>query len=288
MSYSFCIDNMTKSFGDFVLGPIDLTLEKGVSLGLIGANGAGKTTLLNCLSGLIIPNSGDISILDRKLNLFDKTWKRQIGYITDEPIFYENWTGAKNLRFLSKYFPEWSKEFEDELIKRFNCPVNKKTRDLSKGERVMLAIISVLARKPKLLLLDEPTAGLDPVNRSRLLELLWDLLKEGEQSIFYSTHIISDVGNIAEELVFINEGKLTLRTPKDSLTNKWRKMTFIHQDPALNLSSIVESRIEGLKRLIVSSDYNVTLSELREAKAEEIETTRIGLDEIVVHILKEE
>ncbi len=288
MNSVFHIEDMVKSFKDFKLGPINLDLKSGQVTGLVGPNGAGKTTLLNCLAGLVVPERGSITILDKSQVQSDSTWKLDFGYVVDEPTFYENWTGVQNLNFVSKFYPSWSQSFADELVRRLECPVNKKASKMSRGNRVKLSLISVLARRPKLLLLDEPTAGLDPLVRAELLETLWELLTDEDQTIFYSTHNISDLGTMADELVFIKDGSLRLRSAKDDLTNLWRKITFKSGNSKLDLPGFVNYIIEGNDHMVISEDCESSLEALKDHNVEDIKSTRLSLDEIVVWVLKKE
>ena len=288
MISAFQIDDMVKSFKDFKLGPINLNLKPGQVSGLVGPNGSGKTTLLNCLSGLIVPDTGSITIVDKPLVLNDTTWKFDVGYVVDEPNFYENWSGASNLKFVSRFYPSWSQSFADELVKRLECPIKKKASKMSKGNRVKLSLISVLARRPKLLLLDEPTSGLDPLIRAELLETLWELLADENQTIFYSTHNISDLGAMADELVFIRDGDLKRRSAKDDLTNVWRKITFRSDNPKFDLPGVVKYKVDGKDHLVISEICDSTLEALKIYDVEDIKSNRLSLDEIVVWILRKE
>ncbi len=131
-----------------------------------------------------------------------------IGYVGDKHVFYENWTGQKNLEFLRQFYPNWDNQFADELIKRFEIPITKKAKELSTGNRVKLSLIGALAHRPKLLILDEPTSGLDPVVRTELLDILFEVVESGERAIFlFNPHFYLIFPEFADELTFINNGK---------------------------------------------------------------------------------
>ncbi|MCP4216992.1 MAG: ABC transporter ATP-binding protein, partial [bacterium] len=193
MANAFTLRNVTKSYPGFQLGPLDFELEPGVVLGYIGPNGAGKTTTMQCMAGLLKPDEGEIKIFGRPNDQNDIDWKFDIGYVGDKHVFYEKWTVARNLKFISQFYPEWSDAKALQLAERFHLDMNKKARDLSTGNRVKLSLVSALAHSPKLLLLDEPTSGLDPVVRTEFLDELFDALQDEERSVFYSTHILSDI-----------------------------------------------------------------------------------------------
>ncbi len=286
MEYSFKIRGLTKSFPEFTLGPINLELEPGMVMGYIGPNGSGKTTTMHCMVGLIKPDNGSVKIFGKENNANDTEWKLNIGYVGDKHIFYENWTGEKNLSLLKQFYPNWDTKLQNELIKRFEIPINKKAKDLSSGNRVKLSLIGVLSHRPKLLILDEPTAGLDPVVRTEFLDILFEVIESGERAIFYSTHILSDISRIADELTFLNNGKITLTTAKEDLTETWRRISFKLINEKKEFVNTVQVENEGNNFKIISNNYESTIIELKKLGAENIQETRMSVDEIVVQILR--
>jgi len=146
--------------------------------------------------------------------------------------------------------------------------------------------VSCLARSPRLLLLDEPTAGLDPVVRDELLEALFEIVEQGECSIFYSTHILSDVSRLADELVFLVDGRILRRCSKADLTDEWRRVSFRLTGSRTTLPSTVQHRHEGDEHQVISSDFAATLERLRHLGAENVREHRMSIDEIAVQILK--
>jgi ABC-2 type transport system ATP-binding protein len=287
MATAFEIKNLVKKYPDFQLGPLDLTLEPGTVLGYIGPNGSGKTTTLHCLVGLVKAEAGEMKIFGTPNNPNKPRWKLDIGYVGDVHVFYENWTGTKNLKFLKQFYPNWSDELVADLAKRFELPLDKKAKALSGGNRVKLSLVSALAHSPKLLLLDEPTSGLDPVVRTEVLDVLFEVLESGERAIFYSTHILTDISRLADELAFLNEGQILQRSTKDDLTDSWRKITFQFNKEKIEFSSTVSHLVEGNDHQIISSKFETTLKHLRESGAENIQDNRMSIDEIAVHILRE-
>jgi ABC-2 type transport system ATP-binding protein len=226
MTVALRMSGVTKKYRGFTLGPLDLELEPGVVLGLIGPNGAGKTTTINIIAGLIRQDLGSMDIFGIRHNLNDPSWKFHIGYVGDTHVFYEYWSGERNLKFLKQFYPDWSDKRVDELAKRFDLDLKKRANTLSKGNRAKLALIGVLAHNPKLLILDEPTSGLDPVVRAEFLETLWELIESGESAVLYSTHILSDINRISDELAFLRDGKIVRRDKKDDLIDSWRSISF--------------------------------------------------------------
>lgn len=286
MEKAFQYKNVTKRFPDFTLGPLSLDLEPGTVLGFVGPNGSGKTTTIQCLVGLLRADSGEMEVFGCSNSLNKTEWKMEIGYVGDVQVFYERWTGQKNLDFLSQFYPNWSYERVHELAKRFKLPLHKRAKDLSTGNRVKLSLVAALAHSPRLLLLDEPTSGIDPVVRTEVLDVLFEILETGERSIFYATHILPEISRLADELAFIDNGKIWLRTPKEDLTEKWRRVAFFMDRNDIKLKSIAYHHSEGHHHQVISTDFDATLKNLREMGAENIQENHMTIEEIAVQILK--
>jgi ABC-2 type transport system ATP-binding protein len=207
--------------------------------------------------------------------------------VGDVHAFYEWWTAEKNLKFLKKFYPSWSDSLVDNLVERFKLPLKKKAKELSSGNRMKLSLIFALAHSPKLLLLDEPISGLDPVVRKEVLDTLFDILEDGERAIFYSTHILSDISRLADEFAFLVDGELVLHQEKDKLTENWRRISFWYERNDVDLDSVVSHTWKGEDHQVISSDYEKTLQKLREIGAQNIHNTRLSIDEIAVQIMKD-
>jgi ABC-2 type transport system ATP-binding protein len=242
---------------------------------------------MHCLVGLVKADGGEVQIFNRLNDPNQPAWKLDIGYVGDEHVFYENWSGEKNLKFLSQFYPNWSDKLVADLAKRFNLSLNKKAKELSGGNRVKLALIAALAHSPKLLLLDEPTSGLDPVVRAEVLEVLFEVLEDGERAIFYSTHILSDISRLADELAFLDNGQIKLRATKEDLTEQWRKISFRFSGNNFKLEATTSHKHEGVDHQVISFNQAATLRQLGEMGAENVQAHRLGIDEIAVQILKE-
>ena len=287
MEMAFELKELTKEFPEFKLGPLNLDLEPGKVLGYVGPNGSGKTTTMHCMVGLVKADSGKTAIFGRENDPNKIEWKYDIGYVGDKHVFYENWTGAKNLKFISEFYPSWSDKMAKDLIKRFELPIEKRAKDLSSGNRVKLSLVQVLSRFPKLLILDEPTAGLDPVVRTELLDVLFEILEDGEKAIFYSTHILTDISRLADELAFLDNGLVKVKSQKDDLTDNWRRISFRFDGNSVKFEKTVDVENEGNNYKVISSDFGTTIKQLNNIGAQNIQETRMGIDEIAVQILKE-
>jgi ABC-2 type transport system ATP-binding protein len=286
MQSAFQFNDVIKTYPDFQLGPLNLELEPGVVLGYIGPNGSGKTTTMHCLTGLVRPDQGNMFVFGQQNHPNKPAWKLDIGYVGDVHVFYERWTAERNLKFLSQFYPNWSDSRVMELSERFKLPLNKRAKDLSSGNRVKLSLVGALAHSPRLLLLDEPTSGLDPVVRTEVLDVLFEILEDGERAIFYSTHILSDISRLADELAFLDEGKIIQRSTKEDLVDQWRKISFRLANENVAFIGCVTQQREGNHYQVVSSDAIQTLDHLRSLGAEHVHETRMTIDEIAVQILK--
>jgi ABC-2 type transport system ATP-binding protein len=286
MTKAFRIQGLVKTYPGFRLGPLDLELEPGTVLGYIGPNASGKTTTFHCMTRLVRPNGGNVEIFGHENDPEEPGWKLDIGYVGDKHLFFEGWTGEANLRFRSKFYPEWSHQRASELARRFELPLDKKAKSLSSGNRVKLSLVSALAHSPRLLLLDEPTAGLDPVVRREVLDALFEILEDGERSIFYATHILTDISRLADELAFLRDGKVVERHTKDDLLERWRRISFRAPGLPDGLEAVVRHQSEAGQHRVISNDHTATVRHLQTVGADNIEANRMTMDEIAVEILR--
>jgi ABC-2 type transport system ATP-binding protein len=286
MTQAFSLIDLVKTYPGFSLGPLSIDVASGTVLGYVGPNASGKTTTFHCMTGLVRPKSGKVEIFGRAASPGSTAWKLDVGYVGDLHTFYEGWTGERNLAFRSRFYPNWSQARATDLAKRFALPLDRKAKTLSTGNRVKLSLVSALAHSPRLLLLDEPTAGLDPVVRREVLDTLFEVLEDGERSIFYATHILSDISRLADEIAFLRNGKIMQRSRKDDLLEKWRRISFRSARADLPIEAVVAHDQEGNQHRVVSFDGAATLRRLAAAGVDGLEETRMTVEDIAVEILK--
>jgi ABC-2 type transport system ATP-binding protein len=292
------INKLCKRYRDFVLGPIDLALEPGMVHGLIGANGAGKSTLFRCLMGVLKPDQGNITFNGQLADPDATHWKQSIGYVGDYTPLFENWSGARNLRTLARFYENYDEKQVDQLAAKFDLNLDQLASTYSTGQRNKLAIIHALAHGAQFLLLDEPTSGLDPLARDTFMEVLCEQMGRQELTILYATHYVTEIEPLADKLLFIRDGQLLGRETKDELAQHWRKFTFrsagelgaLPGQVALKMASSdsagVVSRNSTMDYEVISSNGESTRLFLEHAGVQRIETSRLSLEQICVQILK--
>jgi ABC-2 type transport system ATP-binding protein len=202
------IDELSKTHDrGFRLGPLSLKLYAGEILGLMGPNGAGKTTLLRLIWGFARPDQGSVRVFGLTPHLEQLAVRLRAGYLSESPQFY-GWMKARRfLEFMSGFYDSWDEKRVIELSARFGVDLDKRIGQLSRGNRVKLGITAAVAHGPRLLLLDEPTAGLDPIVRLDILEFLKDLARKEAVTVILSSHISDDLDQIAHKVLMLHEGR---------------------------------------------------------------------------------
>lgn len=215
------VKNLNKKFKDFSLKDISFELPKGYIMGYVGQNGAGKTTTLQLITHLLKADSGEVRINGISYKDDPIKYKEMIGYIGDESYFLIEFNLLQIGKIMEDFYPTFNKQRYTELVERFKLPEKKRVKDYSKGMKIRLMFATILARDTKLLILDEATNGLDPVIKDEILELLQGYIEDGEKSVLFSTHILSDLEHISDYLFFIDEGEKVLFDSKDELLEKY-------------------------------------------------------------------
>lgn len=210
------VENLTKQYPDFTLDHVSFSVPKGTIMGLIGENGAGKSTTINAILDLINKDDGTVAFWGQELSS-SKQIKENIGVVFDGIIFYETLTPAKVGKISSAAYKQWDEHLYKEYLKRFQLPVDKEIKTLSKGMKMKLCIAVALSHKPKLLILDEATSGLDPVMRDDILDIFLEFVQDANHSIMMSSHISTDLEKVADYITFIHQGKVIFSKRKDEL-----------------------------------------------------------------------
>lgn len=216
------IRDVSKQYKNFSLDHINLDVKKGYITGFIGPNGAGKTTTIKLLMNLIQKDSGQIKIFGDDNVKKDKAIKERIGFVYDDCLFFEHLTIKKNIKLIAPFYKQWDQKLMEHYLNRFDLNPKQRVKSLSKGMKTKFSLAVALSHHAELLILDEPTAGLDPVFRRELLDILYDLLEDDSKSIFFSTHITSDLDKIADYITFINRGNIVFSKPMPSVQEDYK------------------------------------------------------------------
>ncbi|MGN0379880.1 MAG: ABC transporter ATP-binding protein [Butyrivibrio sp.] len=214
------LKNVTKDYGDFKLDNVSFAVPEGSVCGFIGQNGAGKTTTIKLLLDIIGADSGEIFLFGENINSNSARLREDIGVVFDEMGFHEFMT-AKDINIMMKnIYKKWDDKIFFDYIKRFSLPSGKKCGDFSRGMRMKLQIAVALSHHARLLVMDEPTSGLDPIVRNEILQIFREFVVEEDHTILLSSHITGDLEKLADEVVFINGGKIVLSGNKDDILEK--------------------------------------------------------------------
>ena len=210
--------HVSRRLGDFELRDVNLTLPKGCILGLVGENGAGKSTTIRLLTGELRPDGGTVSVLDAEPGSPDfRAVKERLGVVLDDAWFPEILNARQVGTMMAMTYESWDAELYESYLARFALPREKNFKDYSRGMRMKLAIAAALAHRPEVLLLDEATAGLDPIVRDEVLEIFREFSEAEDHAILISSHILSDLEKLCDYIAFLHQGKLLFCQEKDRL-----------------------------------------------------------------------
>lgn len=214
------VNKLKKELDNFSLDQLNFSLVEGCITGFIGVNGSGKTTTIKTILGLYPKNEGSIKFFGKEMEKSEYTVKNRIGVVLDEGYFYEEMTLKEMKSVISPAYSNWDESIFLNYINQFNLKLNQKIATLSKGMRMKFAIAIALSHHADLLIMDEPTSGLDPFIRNELMEILLDFMKEEGKSVFFSTHITSDLDKVADILILIDNGRIVFNEGKDELLER--------------------------------------------------------------------
>lgn len=218
------IKGLCKSYGDFSLNNINLTLPGGSILGLIGENGAGKTTTIKCILNLIRRDAGEITVLGHDNIREEKLAKQDIGLVLDECFFHDTLRPRDVEKILAPAYKNWDQALFRDYLDKFGLPEKKLIKEFSRGMKMKLSLSAALAHHPKLLMLDEATAGLDPVVRDEILDEFLGFISDEDHAILMSSHITSDLEKVADYIAYIHQGEVVLSDAKDAILDSYGRV----------------------------------------------------------------
>lgn len=277
-------DLVKKYDSKFKLEIDDLKIPSGCIIGLIGENGAGKTTLIKSILNIIKIDKGIIKIFDKDYKKYDSIIKEDIGVVLDNMFFPELLTPKDINKIMKDIYKNWDEELFKKYIKKFDLPINKSLKVMSKGMRKKIEIITSISHHPKLLILDEPTSGLDPVVRNEVLDMFLDFIQDEEHTILLSTHITSDLEHIADKIIFINSGQVILNNTRDDILDNYGVLKCdINKFDTISKSDIVTYKKNKYNYEILIKD----ISKLSK-KYKDFVIDKITLEELMLLMIKGE
>ena len=214
------VKNVTKDYGDFKIDNISFAVPEGSVCGFIGQNGAGKTTTIKAILDVINVDAGEIFVFGQDVKIDSARLREDIGVVYDEMGFHEFMTGKDINIMMTNIYKNWDENVFFEYLKKFSLASKKPCGDFSRGMRMKLQIAVALSHNAKLLIMDEPTSGLDPIVRNEMLQIFREYVIEEDHTILLSSHITGDLEKLADEVVFINGGRIVLAGNKDEILEK--------------------------------------------------------------------
>ena len=244
MEYALKLENVTKVYKDFKLDNVNIDFPKGCIMGFIGENGAGKTTTIKLILDLISRDEGTITILGKDNKTEMNSIKENIGVVLDESSFPENLNAVEINHILKKIYKTWDEGKFFKLLDKFSILQNKSIKDYSRGMKMKLSIAVSLSHDSKILIMDEATSGLDPIIREEILDIFLEFIQDESNSIFVSSHIISDLEKICDYITFIHKGKIIFSEAKDDLLDNYG----ILKCSEVEYKNIDKNIVKGIKR----------------------------------------
>lgn len=214
------LKGVSKDYGDFKLDDVSFSVPEGSVCGFIGQNGAGKTTTIQIILDAINRDSGEVYVFGKSMDKDSAALRENIGVVFDEMGFHDFLNARQINTIMKNVYKNWNQEKYFEYLKLFSLPTKKACGSFSRGMRMKLQIATALSHNAKLLIMDEPTSGLDPIVRNEMLQIFREYVVEEDHTILLSSHITGDLEKLADEVVFIDGGKIVLKGNKDEILEK--------------------------------------------------------------------
>ena len=281
------LKNVRKSYGNFELGPVDLRVEPGYVVAVVGPNGGGKSTLIRMLMNLVQPDSGELTLFGGAYPDDEVAIKQRVGYVPERSLGHDEMSAKAMGEFVSRFYPGWDQRLYEDLLKRAQIEPDKKFGKLSKGVQRRLAFALAAASGSELLLLDEPTVGVDPFARREMLEDISRFMQEDgdRRTVVFATHVMEEVRRIADYVVFLMDGEFLGLHEKDALLEGW-KIFWVDREPEGDIPGIVEVVEGGSPTRILSDSPRETAEALFAQNIRIVRSGTVDLEEILSHLMR--
>lgn len=283
------IRGLEKSFRGFKLGPIDITVPKGAIYGLIGPNAAGKTTAIDLIMNMGRESAGDIRIFGLDHREREVEVKRRVGYVSPD-LSFNAWKKVKRLiHFVRQFYPDWDQAYCESLLEKLNIGWTDKIGTMSFGSRVKLGLVIALAHRPDLLLLDEPTIGVDALSKQQIFSELLAAVQDSERTVLISSHGLTDIERFTDHVGMIKNGRMLLEGPTGEIVERFRMVDFVHAnglEPPQQGGLYVQERTGDRWRVLVDT-HGDGQDWLRSRGVTEVSDSPVTLEELFVALAKE-
>ena len=274
--------DVCKSYKHFELQNINFAVARGTVAGLIGPNGAGKSTTMRILMGLVQPDAGSVSALGKRISSSEASAKQDIGYFADDMRLYKAETLGWHMQFVRSLYPKWDDGYASQLLDRFGLIQQQAIKGLSHGQRVKAVLLLILARHPQLLILDEPTNGLDPVAKHEVLTELMRVVEDPDRTILYSSHNTQEVEQISDSITFIDRGRVIASSSADDFLEQWKRVK-LHAPESWQTPQVESLRVESSYRSL----HVLTFSQFRDAVPTQLQASGAVIEAIEPMTLEE-
>ncbi len=287
-------DGLTRFYGTFeAVRGLTMRVPTGTITGFLGQNGAGKSSTIRMLLGMMKPTSGtgrvlDYAIADERQSI---EMRKRVAYVGEDKRLYDYMTVGQMIEFTKAFYPGWRHDVEKKLLEEFRLPLDRLTKKLSKGMRTQTALLLAFSRGAELLILDEPTEGLDPVMAEKLLELVVGAAADGA-TVFFSSHQVAEVEQIADRILLIDQGKLVFDTTLETISQNFRRLRGVYETPfpsgALAVDGVKRVAVDGrMVSVLASHNVDAIAARMRAHQAgAPLEIMPLTLKEIVLESLK--
>jgi ABC-2 type transport system ATP-binding protein len=286
IEFPIMLNNLTRRFGkSTVVNDLSLNIPRGTTVGFVGLNGAGKTTTIRMIVGLLKPNSGQITVAGCSIPAERDVVKPHIGYVPDRPNVYSWMRVQRAIDFARSFYVNWNKQRCDELVKLFDLDLSKRAKNRSKGQAAKLSLLLALCHEPKVLILDEPTSGFDPLVREEFLEGVLAVTSERQQTVLFSSHTLAD------SIAILHEGRLVLHSPVDSLLDHTKRIRAVLEDE----SSTRQTPPRLLFQTVRGREWTLTVEKFSPDQVEfvrshnrvsQVEVLDVSLDDVFKDVIR--
>jgi len=242
-----------------IIKAINAQVKAGDVVALLGKNGAGKTTLLETLLGFSFPSFGEVNIWDVKATEITGEIKQRIGFVPQQDELLSGFNGKEHVDLFKAFRTAWNQELVERLVMEWMIPMDIAARKMSVGQRQKLSILLAIAHEPELLILDEPVASLDPIARRQFLQQLVDIAADENRAIIFSSHIVSDMERVANQVWMLQNGELSYQGQLDDLKESVARITINSSEnlpSVLNLPDVIKQRVQGKQAWVTVKNFS--------------------------------